>query len=42
MKTSNTLLRSMLLISLLVLLTACEGDHHEAQPDNAGHGHAHD
>jgi hypothetical protein len=42
MKTTNTLTRSLLLVCLLGLLSACGDDEPETQSEIESHGHAHD
>lgn len=42
MKTSVTLLRSMLLICFLGLMTACSGGEKEATSESADHEHSHE
>lgn len=42
MKTSVTLLRSMLLTCFFGLMTACIGGKKEATSESADHGHSHE
>jgi hypothetical protein len=42
MKTTTTLTRSLLLVCLLGLLSACGGEEPETQSEVESHGHAHD
>ena len=42
MKTSTTLIRSMLLTCLLGLMTACGGGKKGATSESADHGHSHE
>jgi hypothetical protein len=42
MKTTTTLSRSLLLVCLLGLLSACDGGEPETQSEIESHGHAHD
>lgn len=42
MKNQTSLIRSMLLICLLGLMTACGGDEKGANSESAEHGHAHE
>jgi hypothetical protein len=42
MKTTTTLTRSLLLVSLLGLLSACGDTEPETQSEVESHGHAHD
>lgn len=42
MKTATTLSRSLLLVCLLGLLSACGGSEPDGQSGVGGHGHSHD
>ncbi len=42
MKTTTTLTRSLLLVCLLGLMSACGGGEPEIQSEGESHGHAHD